>query len=370
MASLPEMVGSGSIEGPEENSGAHDPAEGGPDVLIADSPKNPAQNSSTPSPPDAESRDVAQEVGKLLREVLIQLRQDSGPRSHSPTGSDHSDDYDARSETSGETAPIQTETPMIPEVRKVDFERFKNKFHEDDGRYIVDALVAGSRLPQEVREESFKRQERGTRTFSTFRPTVSATSVTPRDGPIRRVRIRSKSILYYLSRLADTSTQLVGTRTFLYPFVPLLYFQEEMHRLLNLLEEKWTPSTRPFLPVELDVPNAEQTNPIPPVIHKEVPEEPGETRRGSPGSGSRSKPTVTLDPGFDTSSTLEEFRSYVAFVDQDLSPLEDRYRDTSHRSITFEELWLLFKPGDYIAATTGPKTLLQRESIQNGKFKS
>lgn len=369
MASISEMFGpqvSDPMQG-SENAGADVPLEVGADDLTTDLPESSAQDSPTQIPHETESRDVAQELSRLLRDVFMELRQDLGPPSHLVTTANHGDVFDVKFDTLGETTQTPTETPMIPEVRKVDFEHFKNYFHESDGRYIIEALVAGSRLPQAVREEKFKREERGPSTFSPARPTVSATSVTPGDGTIRRVRIRSKSILYYLSRLVGTSTQLDGTRTFLYPFVPLLYFQEEMRRVLNLLEEKWTPSTRAFLPVDVDAQNSEQDDPLPSAIHEEVTEEPAETTSDSSATGSGQKSTVTLDSGFDTPSTLEEFRSYVAFVDQDLRPLEDRYRDTSRQSITFEELWLLFKPGDYIAATIGPKTLLRRKTMPNGK---
>lgn len=373
MASASETAGvqaSASIEGSGETSGAHVPVEVGADEVTTDSADLITRDDLTQIRRKSESRDVAQEVGKLLQEVLTQLRQDPSPPNYLVTESVLGDPCDV--ETSDETAQSPVETPMIPEVRKVNFEHFKNQFHENDGRHIIEALVAGSMLPQAVREEGLKRQKRGLRTFSTQEPTLTTFPVTTSNGTIRRVRIRSKSILYYLSRLAGTPTPFDGTRTFQYPFVPLLYFQEDMRHILNLLEEKWTPSTRAFSQADVDATNPVQDDPLPPEFHNEdTKEEPAETDCDTPGSGSGSggRTRITLDSGFDTPFTLQEFRSYIAFVDTDLSPLAHKYRDTSQQSVPFEDLWLLFNPGDYVSATIGSKTLLRRNNVAGGKFR-
>lgn len=357
---IPEVQASTLTEGSEDTSESEISVRTGANEFTTDSAENPAQSDLTRTRPEHESRDATQEVVTLLRGVLIHLRQDSSPPNPQ---------FMASNPGGQRNAPNQpkVQTPTILEVRKVDFEHFKNQFHEKDGRHIIEALVAGSQLPQAVREESLKRRDGGLGTRSTAWPESPPIPVTPRDETIRRVRIRSKSILYYLSRLADAPTQLDGTRTFLYPFVPLLYFQEDMRRLLNLLEEKWKPSTHPFPQVDAGAINTEQDDPLPPEIPKDAPQESAQAEHGSRGSGHRSTTKMTLDSGFDTPTTLEEFRSYIAFVDRDLCPLADRYRDTSHQSVTFEDLWFLFKPGDYVAATVGPKTVLQRRMMVKGK---
>lgn len=363
MTPIPGVQASNSTEESEDTSESEISVRTGANEFTTNSAKNPAQSDLTLTRPESESRNAAQEVVTLLREVLIHLRQDSSPPNPRITASKPAHQRNAP------TQP-KVETPMILEVRKVDFEHFKNRFHENDGRHMIEALVAGSQLPQAVREEALKRRDGGFGTHSTAWPASPPIPVTPRDETIRRVRIRSRSILYYLSRLADAPTQLDGNRTFLYPFVPLLYFQEDMRRLLNLLEEKWMPLTRPLAQADAGTINTEQDDLLPPETPKEAPEESVEAERGSRGSrgsGPRSTAEMTLDSGFDTPTTLEEFRSYVAFVDRDLCPLADRYRDTSHQSVTFEDMWFLFKPGDYIAATIGPKTVLQRRVTVKGK---
>lgn len=364
MASLSGTVG--AIEESEETSGVNSRIEAGINEPSTESAEVSTQNHLAPIRNVTEGPDVTQELGSLLRDVLIQLRQDLSHPSNKIRVSDGQNDDDTSSATS-QSRP-DTEPPMIREVRKVDFEHFKNQFHENDGRHIIEALIAGSRLPQAVREESLKRQKRRPGPFSTLKPESSASSVTPRDGTIRRVRIRSPAILYYLSRLADAPAELDGTRTFLYPFVPLLYFQEDMRRILNLLEEKWTPSTGYFSQAVVEPSELEQDGPLRSEVHTEAPGESAEVKRGSSSAGPRLKTEVTLDSGFDTPATLEEFRVYVAFVDEDLSPLADRYSDTSRQSVTFEDLWLLFKPGDYVSTTIGPKTLIERRNMPNCKF--
>lgn len=358
-----EVQASALIEGGEETSPvsvlaeADDPAMHSAGILIQDDLTSKGQ--------DTKSRDIAQEIGRLLQEVLNQLRQTTSPPGQTSTTSKPGDESDGdASETSSKVAQFHDEKPMIPKVRRVDFEHFKNHFDEDDGRYIIDALVAGSKLAQQIREERLKRQKRGLGTSSTPQPEFSASPVVQGDGTIRRIRIRSRSILYYLSKLADAPAELDGTITFVYPFAPLLYLQEDMRRILNLLEAKWTPSTRASSHAGIEASNLEHDDDLPSEFHKDTIEKSTETGQYDSGSAI----TITLDSEFDTPFTLEEFRSYVAFVDKDLSHLADKYRDTSHSSITFEDLWLLFKPGEYVAATIGPKTLLQRRNPPVRKF--
>lgn len=353
-----------SIEGFEETSAAPISESAETDESTTTFGGIPTPDALTSTRQDTRPGNVAQEVGGLLREVLIQLREDLSrtpgqPSTAAKPGDQHDD---GASETSSETSRPRDEIPLIPKVRKVNLEHFKNQFHEDDGRYIIDALVAGSRLAQEVREEGLKRKSRGFGSSPTSQPEFSAAPVAQGDGTIRRIRIRSRSILYYLSKLADAPTQLDGTRTFVYPFVPLLYFQEDMRRILNLLEAKWTPSTRVFSDGDVEASNLEHDDGLPAEFHKETTEKSPKTELGSHISESGSDITMTLDSPFDTHFTLNEFRSYVAFVDKDLSHLADKYRDTRHSSVTFEDLWLLFKPGEYVVATTGTKTVLQRRN--------
>lgn len=161
----------------------------------------------TQAQPEAGMTDLLQ----LSREVLTRLLKDLEASKENCKKPDK--------DTRASNPPSHSK---IPKVRKVDFEHFKNHFSEDDSRYILDVLVSGSNLAQEVRVEGYRRNG--------VRMTEATTEVTvfPPDSIVQRVRIQSKAILNYLSKFSTEASELNDTRTFLYPFRPLIYSQENM----------------------------------------------------------------------------------------------------------------------------------------------
>lgn len=52
---------------------------------------------------------------------------------------------------------------------------------------------------------------------------------------------------------------------------------------------------------------------------------------------------------------LRDFRCLIEFIDVELKPLADSYRDMTRQKISFCDLWYLFKPGDLLYSPLGSK---------------
>ncbi|KAJ4404365.1 hypothetical protein N0V82_010505 [Gnomoniopsis sp. IMI 355080] len=300
------------------------------------------------SPSQAGPENGVNDIVELFRKVLTQVHKDLD----SSKENQKKPDEDPK-------ASKPSSRPIISEVRKVDFEHFKNHFSEDDSRYMLEVLVAGSNLAQAVRVEGLRRN--GVRTTDA---TTEATAFPP-DSTTQRVRIQSKAILNYLSKLLTEASELNETRTFLYPFRPLIYSHENMCRILHLLTEQCKVSTSPPRDPDVQEPNnylpgqTEQVKEATSEVHSK-----NALPRGADSSG-----TVALDPGFDTAETLAEMKAYVHFVEQDLLPLKTKYSGTSKQTVTFDDLWLLFTPGEYIVVPTGPQSVWKQDkSIYHNKY--
>lgn len=295
------------------------------------------------------------DIVKLFRDVLTQFHKDL-------QGNTSKDNQEKPDENSKAKQP--SSRTIIPEVRKVDFEHFKNRFNEDDGRYMLEVLVAGSDLAQAVRVEGFKRNgvAHTTPAAATETP-ISGATVFPPDSTIRRIRIQSKAILNYLSKFSTEAAEFTETRTFLYPFRPLLHSYENMRHILHLLVRNCdspTDLTKKRDDQELGANNSNQT--------REGKKTPSELDAIGVSGGATEGPrgqdpsaAVALDPGFDTVDTLAEIKAYVTFVEDDLLPLMCKYNGNSKQTVVFEDLWLLFKPGEYIVVPTGPQSVWKRD---------
>ena len=93
-----------------------------------------------------------------------------------------------------------------------------------------------------------------------------------------------------------------------------------------------------------------------------------ETRRNnatpvSPGDGanSRQNPSEGLLEGaetmknliLDSEEAMKDLRCLVGFIDYYLKPTSNKFKDRSTQIVYFQDLWHLFKPGDYVLAKKG-----------------
>ncbi|KAJ3553078.1 hypothetical protein NPX13_g10965 [Xylaria arbuscula] len=157
--------------------------------------------------------------------------------------------------------------PKIPEVRRCNFENYKNRFHGlDEKDYAIDVLVRGPTLEGQIRREQAKRRrEELARIRQSYMLAYGGLKEEPRpyiqhstrdsdekarkekkadvlqtnDTEIHRVRIQSQPVLGHLTSLLNETEQRSTPRTFLRPFKALVYYQPKMKEILATLEEKW-----------------------------------------------------------------------------------------------------------------------------------
>lgn len=249
---------------------------------------------------------------------------------------------------------------LLPEVREVNFENFKNSFHQDPKIPAVEALVVGNTLVYDVRRDLLKRTRAAAREKKGPQAPASTASevpqqILPEDGWVQRIRIRSASVLGYLAREAGQTWASEDPFTFVKPFRVPIYFQPGMRKALEKLEQRWH---------GLEEAEAERlsttASPAPESVkddHDEATENQLE-KLGSGGGkvlGEGIKPLARTRTGRDGADSmlnsltaLRDMREYVKFVDDRIMPLASKFDGTSRDKIKFEELWLLFKPSEIL----------------------
>ncbi|SPO07769.1 related to TOB3 (member of AAA-ATPase family) [Cephalotrichum gorgonifer] len=272
--------------------------------------------------------------------------------------------------------------PKIPEVRKVNFENFKNRFQDiDEPDYAIDVLVGGSSIKGQIRrEQGYRRREelqrirqrwlmnqdntperrKGTDTSERVRRDKRTDALNSSDMEIQRVRIQSQPVLGHLTSLLNDTEQRSSPRTFMTPFKPLIYFQPKMKQILATLEEKWADFEEVETP-ESDVVDVASSD------DAEVVEAPGENGDQENDAGDDDDDTESLvsvdsavgedfDSLMDSPEALRDMRCYVNFVDTEIIPLHARFDDSSAERVKFDQLWSLYRPGDLIYMPSSGET--------------
>ncbi|RVD84977.1 uncharacterized protein DFL_003312 [Arthrobotrys flagrans] len=232
---------------------------------------------------------------------------------------------------------------LIPAVKYMDFERFKNRYTSEDGHNIIEVLRGGNDLIKEVYREEKRRKGRKKDSFARRNIKPLSDDVNS-NGWIHRIRIQSLPILKILGRLANGDFGRSTTPlTFFRPFKLFIHYQPEMKKILSILEERWANKGEKLGAAETNPENAAQEK------QKDLdPDDidPGEeSDEESIGGGS----ILGIEGSdIDTIEALEHLRCYVEFVDKELIHLPESFNGTTHRRIRFSDLWYLFKLGDYV----------------------
>jgi hypothetical protein len=255
----------------------------------------------------------------------------------------------------------------IPEARRVRFEGFKNRFSDEDGRYAIDVLMAGSDLNSDIKRELQKREiyNRSRRLRGSKEDKsednydgrnvleMPSDSRKPSDGDwIHRVRIQSTPILMHLSRVVDEdeSWETSTPRTFYRPFSVLIYFQQKMKEALAELERKWSDEEQKRS--SETVGNKQQTT-------SSSKDQDVKVEEKMEKEDTESEHTTDIS---DSVEALRDMRCYVKFVDDDITPLWDTFKDPTHLKVRFDDLWLLFRAGELLCASDAIDSTRQRFS--------
>ncbi|KAI4864019.1 hypothetical protein F4820DRAFT_352043 [Hypoxylon rubiginosum] len=267
--------------------------------------------------------------------------------------------------------------PKVPEVRKLNFENFKNRFRGlDEPDYAIDVLMAGPNLQGQIRrEQAARRKEELARIRQRYllsygiggghahvaqdrrdaqersRRDKRSEVTQPNETEIERVRIQSQPILGHLTSLLKDTEQRSTPRTFVRPFKALVYFQPKMKEILATLEEKWADYE------ELDEIESEKVIDSPEEVEiiESVDSKDNDTssQAGSDDDDAESLLSVDsnaedIDTIMDSPEALRDMRCYVNFVDNEVMPLQSRFDGTSADKVKFDDLWSLFRVGDLI----------------------
>ncbi|KAI1089479.1 hypothetical protein F5B19DRAFT_376034 [Rostrohypoxylon terebratum] len=276
--------------------------------------------------------------------------------------------------------------PKIPEVRKLNFESFKNRFHDiDEPDYAIEVLMGGNHLQAQIRrEQAARRKEELARARQKYllsygvprehiyvprsrndaqeraRREKRAEAAQTSETELQRIRIQSQPVLGHLTSLIKDTEQRSTPRTFVRPFKALVYFQPKMKEILATLEEKWADYE------ELEEVESEKIIETPEeveIVEKEESKE--DDAEDEPGSDddddndsilSLDSNAEDIDSIMDSPEALRDMRCYVNFIDKEVMPLHDRFEGTGADKVKFDDLWSLFRVGDLIYMPSAGET--------------
>ncbi|KAF4462262.1 ATPase AAA-type core [Fusarium albosuccineum] len=243
---------------------------------------------------------------------------------------------------------------VIPEVRKVNFEGFINRFSEDEDVYALDVLIATDDLKKEIRHErnhrrAYQRQAKEEEGTARGKPelagdissssgsyeSIPIASTQPEEGGwVQRVRIQSKTILYYLSEISGESWVLSLPCVFHRPFTIFISSQDKLKDVLAGLELRWAQSD---------------------------PEEAVDCEKALNDGATDASESDPDEQEFEDDKAigiraLREIQCYVNFVDEEILPLVSQFGNTDHKKVRFQDLWFLFKLGDLVCVSDVEET--------------
>ncbi|KAI1746836.1 hypothetical protein F4782DRAFT_470827 [Xylaria castorea] len=291
-------------------------------------------------------------------------------------------DIDSDSDTSSDASDLDDdyrlgfEENTIHEVRDVDFEHFKNRYTENEGKHCIEVLVADSNLEEQVRREL---KRRGLLQSNDLKP--GDNNDESDEQIIHRVRIQSPALLFLLHSVLEnenTSGSFLwkgqNRITFFRPFIWFAHAQEKMRLKLEELEKQFAQTQPPPGPsrwptvaelvasLEKGAISEKQT-----ASHENAQESENASvrnERDALGTSFKSLPKRTerdiLEKALLGSyETLLALRCYVAFVNKRIIPHATIYKriDAPGPSLVrYQDLSHLFQVGELIyIAKSGPQ---------------
>ncbi|KAM0559906.1 hypothetical protein ACHAPJ_003856 [Fusarium lateritium] len=264
--------------------------------------------------------------------------------------------------------------PKIPQVRKVNFENFKNRFQDiDEPDYAIDVLMSGPGTQAQIRREhGLRRREelarirqsylfyrsngitetprRKTDAYEKARRDKKGDNLIASDAEIQRIRIQSQPVLGHLTALMNDTEKRSSPRTFMRPFKSLVHFQPKMREILSTLEDKWADfedlGSESSEAVEVEA--AEEVEPEIVEAEKVEGDEATEDDDTESLQSVDSNEDEDYDNLMDSPEALRDMRCYVDFVDKEVLPLYNRFEDSSADRVKFDDLWSLYRVGDLI----------------------
>ncbi|KAI0446846.1 hypothetical protein F4803DRAFT_420989 [Xylaria telfairii] len=224
--------------------------------------------------------------------------------------------------------------PVTVGVRYYNYEAFMSRCIGDEGDYVIEVLVTKSNPDNEFDAE---RSRRATMANGRRKPWASMKAEEFGDNRrLQRVRIRSQAILSHLSDFMTSSGAARQSLVFDRPFGIFWGYYEDMKKRLVDLETAAASKKAPESHVGNDAsPDGENFTLV-------------------------EDNTATQIPSTSPEIALEHIRLYVQFVEEKILPLCLQHRElkSTRRTIRYEDIPFLFKPGGLVFYQWSP---------QNGK---
>ncbi|OCK93376.1 uncharacterized protein K441DRAFT_706219 [Cenococcum geophilum 1.58] len=281
------------------------------------------------------------------------------------------DGHDELTTNKKDKASAAENKPTIPEIRRVKWTEFKNKY-KNDNMYALEVLVGGARYwYQRRKDEQVRRWNLGNEGFLEDFSTSSAGLSESESQVPERVRINSKPLLTILSDIASEDWNM-EPRVFLRPYKLFICHENEIRDFYKKLEIKWAKSGGATKNSSDDIESTSNMNAVDFSDNQRVQGTNSSDHNDRvvgtlPGTMRMSNPIVATEEQLNKEGTagarkanseglvgtLEAFKDLkclVDFMDTDLAPIIQAYQDTTNRKIRFQDLFFLFKPGQEIYA--------------------
>ena len=327
------------------------------------------------------------------------LKEGNGPGDSVQILLDRIDNLDKVLEDSGhlnhKPAADKPRLPAIPELYYVEWSEFKNKLTGEEKRYAIEVLIGGAKYYYQRSEEERKNKQKF-KDHNNDRDQLILDHKKSGSLP-ERIRINSKPIILIMNQI-DVTNRPEYPIVMLRPFKPLFYHEARVREVFQSLCEKWgTTKTETVanqdtestvgkgiedkampalsngpvvsLPAENDAQANAQTYPpstakspqssLPIVTGSIQQSKMLEAEKDQPQAVPKSESkdggkeeTEDLSEGLEA---LRDLRCLIEFIDVELKPVAESYRDMTRQKVPFCDLWLLFKPGDFLYSPRGNK---------------
>lgn len=242
---------------------------------------------------------------------------------------------------------------LTPTVRRCDWEQFKNTFAEEEGHDMIDVLVSGQQLRDEVRHEFTRRIQVDDGTFDTEHTPLNTYSTGKDAHWIQYIRIRSKIVLSTIAEIASRHgmyhLNVDMPAIFFEPFKSLISVHEDLKKRVQNIsvntESTYNENIKP-LEGDTDVQNTTISSDAAPANME------GPNVGAAPGTDDmhidEAWPNKTVD-----TNELAELNCYIKFMDENIMTRFNQLRkgnadDKFSKKVRIQDLWMLFEPGELV----------------------
>ena len=267
-----------------------------------------------------------------------------------------------------EPNPLNQPDSVIPEVHWVDWANSKNRYIDDPNTYAVEVLLGKPKFfwQRQDDEAQMRRQQYQADQWQSSDETKSALDATylPHEMP-DRIRISS---LPLLTVLADIAPKLSFTKpiVFLRPYKFFVRYEDDIRKSLAFMKKRWgdkqeDQGVAAACPdasiVDSDERRATASNvngntaTTPSKVTHDAVEDRTDQSPAPAKQEDQSQNSKNWQTSGDKVYTVEAYQSLkclVDFLDIKIHPLIQEYTSGTRKTVYFQDLWHIFKPGDKV----------------------